>query len=90
MLSRPHFIHLRRARSPLNSCGGSKATCYVVEAEFHIMPAFISEAQNQEVGIRGRSRCHGSAPGPARWCCRKRGRVRLPYVDLCQFRQSYV
>ena len=54
------------------------------------LPAFISEARNRKVGIRGRSKCHDFAPGPARWCRRKRGRFRLPYVDLCQFRQSYV
>jgi hypothetical protein len=40
------------------------------------LPAFILEGRNRKVGIWGRSRCHGSAPGPARWCCRKRGRVR--------------
>ena len=32
-----------------------------------------------KVGIRGRSRCRGSAPGPALWCCRKQGKVHLSY-----------
>ena len=42
-------------------------------AQSQSLSAFMSKGSTPKAGIGGRSRCHGFAPGPARWCSRKWG-----------------